>query len=67
MGTGLLVLNLLLANFWLSAINALRIDFTEGNIYSISEPTEKYLERLDEPLLIRGYFSAKTHPLLGQC
>ena len=65
MGTGLLVLNLLLANFWLSAINALRIDFTEGNIYSISEPTEKYLERLDEPLLIRGYFSAKTHPLLA--
>ena len=65
MGTGLLVLNLLLANFWLSAINALRIDFTEGNIYSISEPTENYLERLDEPLLIRGYFSAKTHPLLA--
>ena len=59
------MLNLLLANFWLSAINALRIDFTEGNIYSISEPTENYLERLDEPLLIRGYFSAKTHPLLA--
>ena len=65
LGTGLLVLNLLLANFWLSAIGSLRVDFTEGNIYSISEPTENYLERLDEPLLIRGYFSAKTHPLLA--
>ena len=65
LGTGLLVANLLIANFWLNSISFLRVDVTAGNIYSISKPTENYLERLDEPLLIRGYFSAKTHPLLA--
>ena len=65
LGTGLLVANLLIANFWLSSISFLRVDVTAGNIYSISKATEKYLDRLEEPLLIRGYFSSKTHPLLS--
>lgn len=65
LGTGLLVLNLLMANVWMSSIGFLRWDATAGNIYSISTSTEKYLDRLEEPLLIRGYFSAKTHPLLA--
>ncbi len=65
LGTGLLVANLLLANVWLHNVSSLRADMTEGNIYSISDATEGYLEQLREPLLIRGYFSAKTHPLLA--
>ncbi len=65
LGTGLLVANLLTANLWLGSLSALRVDMTEGRIYSISQATRAYLERLREPLLIRGYFSDKTHPLLA--
>lgn len=65
LGTGLLVVNVLLANVWLSQVNALRFDMTEGRIYSISDATHGYLRQLKEPLLIRGYFSEKTHPLLA--
>lgn len=61
----LLVLNLIVANVWLAKVNAIRIDVTRGNLYSISAPTHALLDQLDEPLLIRGYFSAKTHPLLS--
>ena len=43
----------------------LRTDLTEGRIYSISAATRSYLQQLREPLLIRGYFSAQTHPLLA--
>ena len=64
-GTALLVANLLLANVWLSGVTALRMDATEGKIYSISDATRGYLSQLREPLLIRGYFSDKTHPLLA--
>lgn len=63
--TGLLALNLLAANLWLAPITWLRADMTQGNIYSISEATRSYLDQLKEPLLIRGYFSGKTHPLLA--
>jgi ABC-2 type transport system permease protein len=63
--TGLILLNLALANIWLSRIDSLRLDLTEGSLYSISEPTHHFLDQLQEPLLIRGYFSAKTHPLLA--
>ena len=63
--TTLLVLNFLAANVWLAPIGALRIDLTQGNIYSISEATRNYLGQLKEPLLIRGYFSPQTHPLLA--
>ena len=65
LGTGLLVANLLAANLWLASFTGLRVDMTEGRIYSISEATRAYLGRLQEPLLIRGYFSDKTHPLLA--
>ncbi len=65
LGTGLLVANLLLANAWLGQFTALRMDVTEGRIYSISDATRTYLAQLKEPLLIRGYFSSKTHPLLA--
>ena len=65
LGTGLLVANLLTANFWLNSFASLRLDVTEGRIYSISEATRSYLRQLREPLLIQGYFSSKTHPLLA--
>jgi ABC-2 type transport system permease protein len=42
-----------------------RADVTQGHIYSISETTRNYLAQLQEPLLLRGYFSARTHPLLA--
>ncbi len=61
----LLAANFLLLNVWLAPIGILRADLTAGRIYSISPATRSYLSRLQEPLLIRGYFSAQTHPLLA--
>lgn len=61
----LAIANLLLANVWLSSLNYLRLDLTEGNRYSISQATRTYLDQLREPLLVRGYFSSNTHPLLA--
>ncbi len=63
--TLLLVANFAVANVWLQKVGWARADLTEGRIYSISDATRQYLEQLREPLLIRGYFSAKTHPLLA--
>lgn len=61
----LILANAVASNLWLGQTRAFRVDVTEGNQYSISEATESYLNRLQEPLLIRGYFSSKTHPLLA--
>ncbi len=61
----LLVANFFAANFWLAPIGIFRIDLTQGHIYSISDTTRGYLRQLKEPLLIRGYFSQQTHPLLA--
>jgi len=63
--TLLLVGNLLAGNLWLQQIHKARVDLTQGQIYSLSDATRQYLDQLQEPLLIRGYFSAKTHPLLA--
>lgn len=63
--TGLLAVNFLAANLWLAPLAWARADITEGNIYSISDATRGYLAQLREPLLIRGYFSSQTHPLLA--
>ncbi len=63
--TLLVVANFLAANFWLAPLATSRIDMTRGRIYTISKATRSYLARLREPLLIRGYFSAQTHPLLA--
>jgi len=62
---GLLIANALAGNLWLGQLKGLRADVTEGRLYSISDATETYLRQLREPLLIRGYFSARTHPLLA--
>ncbi len=61
---GLAILNFVLANLWLSPLGKARVDLTEGRLYSLSPATRQYLAELQEPLLIRGYFSARTHPLL---
>lgn len=61
----LLCANFLAANFWLKPVNSLRLDMTQGQSYSISNATKSVLSQLQEPLLIRGYFSQKTHPLLA--
>lgn len=62
---GLLVLNLAVANIWLAQFPLFRWDVTQGQQYTMSPVTQKELAQLQEPLLIRGYFSAKTHPLLA--
>ncbi len=61
---GLVAANFLAANLWLAPVTIARADITHGHIYSLSPSTRQTLARLREPLLIRGYFSAKTHPLL---
>lgn len=63
--TLLLAANFLMANILLQPVNVLRADITEGRLYSISNATKGYLAQLKEPLLIRGYFSSQTHPLLA--
>ncbi len=63
--TGLAVANLLAANLWLHQVDEVRADLTRGSVYTLSETTQTYLDQLQEPLLIRGYFSADTHPLLA--
>jgi ABC-2 type transport system permease protein len=63
--TALFAANFLAVNLWLAPVGWIRADMTQGNIYSISEATRSYLAQLREPMLIRGYFSAQTHPLLA--
>ncbi len=62
--TTLAILNFVLTNIWLNPVGWARMDLTQGSIYSLSPVTKQYMQQLREPLLIRGYFSAKSHPLL---
>lgn len=57
--------NLLAANIWLSQVNNLRLDLTSQKIHSLSPATRDIIAHLPEPLVLRGYFSARTHPLLS--
>ncbi len=57
--------NLLALNTWLFPINTLRADLTAQKEYSLSPATRDLIRSLREPLLMRGYFSEKTHPLLA--
>jgi ABC-2 type transport system permease protein len=63
--TGLLAANALVANLWLSHVSVVRTDLTAGRMYTLSDATRSYLAELREPLVIRGYFSASTHPVLA--
>lgn len=63
--SALLALNLLLLNIWLYPLRGLRLDLTAQRQYTLSRATRELLAGLQEPLLIRGYFSENTHPLLA--
>lgn len=63
--SALMIANFISGNFWLQQVGFARADMTEGHIYTISDTTRRYLAELKEPLLIRGYFSKKTHPYLA--
>ncbi|MCY4069883.1 MAG: Gldg family protein [Chloroflexi bacterium] len=57
--------NLLAFNLLIAPAGAARLDLTQHREYSLSEVTRLLLEGLQEPLLIRGYFSEESHPLLA--
>ncbi|NNM62413.1 MAG: ABC transporter permease subunit, partial [Steroidobacteraceae bacterium] len=63
--TLLFAANALAANLWLQEIPWARVDLTRGHLYTLSQATKNTLAQLREPLLIRGYFSSSTHPLLA--
>jgi len=63
--TGLIALNLVVLNVWLYPLSRARLDLTEQGEYSLSPVTRDLLNNLQEPLVVRGYFSEKTHPLLA--
>ena len=62
--SGLVAANLILVNVWAYPLAGLRVDLTSHQEFSLSQATRDLLSNLHEPLLIRGYFSEKTHPLL---
>ncbi len=62
--TSLAAINLLVSNLWLTPLSSLRADLTQQKEYSLSPVTKQLLGDLQEPLLIRGYISEKSHPLL---
>jgi ABC-2 type transport system permease protein len=61
----LVAANLVALNAWLFPLGGLRADLTADQEYSLSPVTRDLVRNLQEPLLIRGYFSEKTHPLLA--
>ncbi|HET91190.1 MAG TPA: ABC transporter permease [Chloroflexi bacterium] len=63
--TLLVVLNLVVCNVWMYPLRGLRLDLTAHKEYTLSQTTRDLLDGLQEPLLIRGYFSERTHPLLA--
>jgi ABC-2 type transport system permease protein len=64
LGVALIAANAVALDVWLAPVRRARIDLTQEGTYSLSESTRKILAGLDERLLIRGYFSDKTHPKL---
>ena len=65
LGVVLVAANAIALDLWLAPIGRARIDMTEDGMYSLSSSTKDIVQALDERLLIRGYFSEKTHPLLA--
>ncbi len=63
--SALVVINLLLLNIWMTPLQGLRADLTAQGQYSLSAVTKDMVTNLQEPLLIRGYISEKSHPLLN--
>ncbi len=63
--TGLVFVNAILLVAWLAPVTSARVDLTKDNRFGLSEATKKVLQELPEPLVIKGYFSGKSHPLLA--
>ncbi len=63
--SALLALNLVFVNVWAFPLRGLRLDLTQNKRYTLSNTTRELLQELQEPLLIRGYFSEDTHPYLA--
>ena len=63
--TLLIGLNLIALNIWIFPLSGIRLDLTEQQEYTLSPATRNLLSNLQEPLLIRGYLSERTHPLLA--
>ena len=61
----LAAVNLILLNVWVTPLYGMRLDLTAQQQYSLSDTTKDLLGTLGEPLLIRGYISEKSHPLLN--
>jgi ABC-2 type transport system permease protein len=64
-GLALIGLNLLAFNLLIAPVKAARLDLTQHKEYSLSDVTKNLLAGLQEPLLVRGYFSEESHPLLA--
>jgi ABC-2 type transport system permease protein len=64
LAVALVAANAIGLDIWLGPVRRARIDLTQDGSYSLSDSTRSMLSGLDEPLLIRGYFSAKSHPKL---
>lgn len=64
-GLALVGVNLLAFNLLIAPASAARLDLTEHGDYSLSDVTRQLVAGLQEPLLIRGYFSEESHPLLA--
>ena len=56
--------NLILLNVILSPYNNLRVDITAESEYSLTDTTKDLISTLDQPVIIKGYFSDRTHPML---
>jgi len=65
LAVALVAANALALALWLHPVRRARIDLTQEGTYSLSPSTEKIVAGLDEPLLVRGYFSERTHPELA--
>lgn len=65
LGVVLVIANVIAFNLWLAPVRRARIDLTQDGTYSLSDSTDRIVRGLDEQLLIRGYFSEKTHPKLA--
>lgn len=57
--------NLVALNTWLFPLHGLRADLTAQKEYSLSPASRDLVSNLQEPLLMRGYLSERTHPLLA--
>jgi ABC-2 type transport system permease protein len=64
-GVTLLAVNLLAFNVLLYPFHSGRLDLTADRQYSLSGATKDLLGNLQEPLIVRGYFSKDNHPLLS--